>query len=98
MPLINCKFELSLNWTENCILTLNPNANNSINRATFTITNAKLYVPIVTLSTEDNAKLSKLFSEGFKRSIYWNKCQVIPNKIVNIAINGREYHLRELLD
>ena len=98
MPLINCKFELSLNWTENCIVTLNPNANNNINRATFTIANAKLYVPIVTLSIEDNAKLSKLLSEGFKRSIYWNKYQVIPNKIVNIAINGREYHLRELLD
>ena len=63
MPLINCKVELSLNWTENCILTLNPDANNNINEATFTITDAKLYVPIVTLSIEDNAKLSKLLSE-----------------------------------
>ena len=42
--------------------------------------------------------MSKLLSEGFKRSIYWNKYQVIPNKIINIAINGREFHLRELLD
>ena len=50
------------------------------------------------LKTEDNAKLSKLLSKGFKRSVYWNKYQVIPNKIINIAINGREYHLRELLD
>ena len=80
MSLINCKFELSLNWTENCILTLNPNANNNINRATFTITNAKLYVPIVTLSTEDNAKLSKLLSEGFKRPVYWKKYSVIAEK------------------
>ena len=63
MSLINCKVELSLNWTENCILTLNRNANNNINEATFTITDAKLYVPIVTLSIEDNAKLSKLLSE-----------------------------------
>ena len=55
MPLINGKVELSLNWTENCILTLNPNANNNINKATFTITDPKLYVPIVTLSIEDNA-------------------------------------------
>ena len=98
MPLINCKIELSLKWIENCILTINPNANSNINKTTFTINDAKLYVPIVTLKTEDNAKLSKLLSEGFKRSIYWNKYQVIPNKIINIAINGREYHLRELLD
>ena len=38
---------------------------------TFTIADAKLYVPIVTLSTKDNAKLSKLLSEGFKRPVYW---------------------------
>ena len=50
MPLIICKVELSLNWTESCIHTLNPNANNNINKATFTITDAKRYVPIVTLS------------------------------------------------
>ena len=98
MPLINCKVELSLNWTKNCIVTLNPNANNNINKTTFTITDAKLYVSIVTLSIEDNAKLSKLLSEGFKRSVYWTKYQVIPNKIVNISINDRAYHLRELLD
>ena len=97
MLLINCKVELSLKWTENCILTFNPdnnNNNNNINEATFTITDAKLYVPIVTLSIEDNAKLSKLLSEGFKRPIYWNKYKVIPNKIANIANNGGEYHLR----
>ena len=70
MPLINCKVELPLNWTENCILTLNPYANNNINEATFTITDAKLYVPIVTLWIEDYVKLSKLLSEGFKRPIY----------------------------
>ena len=40
---------------------------------TFTITDTKHYVPVVILKTEDNAKLSKLLSEGFKRSIYWNE-------------------------
>ena len=65
MPLINCKIELSLEWIENCILTINPNANNDINKATFTITDA-----IVILKTEENTKLSKLLSEGFKRLIY----------------------------
>ena len=41
--------------------------------STFTITDAKLYIPIVTISTEDNAKLSKLLSEGFKKPVYWNE-------------------------
>ena len=50
--------------------------------ATFKTTDAKPYVPIVTLSSEDNVKLSKLLSEGFKRPIYWNEYKVIPNKIV----------------
>ena len=67
MPLINCKVELSLRWYEHCILS------SARNNATFTITDAKLYVPIVTLSTEDNAKLSKLLGDKFKRPVYWNK-------------------------
>ena len=91
MPLINCKVEFSLNWIENCIHTVNPNANNNISKATFKITDAKFYVPIITLKTEDNVKLPKLLIEGFKRLIYWNKYKVIPNKIINIAINGTEY-------
>ena len=85
MPLINCKVELSLNWIENCVLTspaVDANANNTgADSATFKITDAKLYVPIVTLSAEDNAKLSKLLGEGFKRSIYWNKYKVIDNRV-----------------
>ena len=71
MPLINCKVELSLNWIERCLLTV-------VNTAAFKITDAKLY-PIVTLSAEDNAKLSKTLSEGFKKSVYWNKYKVIDN-------------------
>ena len=51
MPLINCKVELSLKWIEICILS------NAGDNATFTITDTKLYVSIVTLSSEDNAKL-----------------------------------------
>ena len=61
--------------------------------ATFKITDAKLYVPIVTLKTEDNTKLSKLLSEGFKRSIYWNEYKVITNK----NYNANEY-IRQRLD
>ena len=66
---------------------------NSDGNSTFTITDAKLYVPVVTLSIEDNAKLTKLLSEGFKISVYWNKYKVIPNKIYN-----RNNYIRELLD
>ena len=67
MPLINCKVEFSLEWYENCILYISAG-----NAAIFTITDTKLYVSLVTLRTEDNVKLSKLLSEGFKRPIYWN--------------------------
>ena len=91
MSLINCKVELSLKWYERCLLTI-------ANTATFKITDAKLYVPILTLSVEDNAKLSKLLSEGFKRPIYWNEYKVTPNKIVEIAAADKEKYIRELLD
>ena len=91
MPLINCKVELSLKWYERCLLT-------AATTATFKITDAKLYVPIVTLSAEDNAKLSKLLSEGFKRTVYWNEYKVIGNEIVEIAANNEEKYIRELLD
>ena len=67
IPSINCKAELSLEWYENCILSSARTA------ATFARTDTKLYVPVVTLKTEDNIKLSKLLNEGFKRSVYWNK-------------------------
>ena len=74
MPLINCKIELSLKWIENCILSSSGTA------ATFKITDTKLYVPIVTLKAEDNTKLSKLLSKGFKRPVYWNKYKVTEQK------------------
>ena len=45
--------------------------------ATFAITDTKLHVPVVTLKTEDNVKLSKLLNKGFKRLVCWNKCKVI---------------------
>ena len=81
IPIISCKVELSLKWIENCILTTAANANKAI----FKITDAKLYVPIVTLSIEDNSKLSKLLNGRFKRPIYWNEYKVTPNKKVEIA-------------
>ena len=58
MPLINCKIHLELNWTKDCVMS-------AIADTTFKITNTKLYVPIVTLSSKDNVKLIKLLEEGF---------------------------------
>ena len=92
IPLINCKVELSLSWYENYILY------SAGNNTTFTITDAKLYVPIVTLSAEENAKLSELLGEGSKRPVYWNKYKVIPNKTAEIATYNEEKPIRELLD
>ena len=50
------------------------------------------------LSAEDNAKLSKLLSEGFKRSVYWNKYTVTDNIVVQIAAHNEEKYIREWLD
>ena len=68
------------------------------NTAIFKIIDAKLFIPIVTLSAEDNVKLSKLLSEGFERTVYWNEYKVIDNKVVEIAANNEEKYIRELLD
>ena len=51
----------------------NVNGNANDNNIIFNIRNTKLYVPVVTLSARDNQKLSKLFSKGFERSVYWNE-------------------------
>ena len=69
MPLINCEISLILIWSKNCILS------SATWKTTFAITDAEPYVPVVTLSTEDNTKLLKQLESGFKRSINWNKYQ-----------------------
>ena len=66
--------------------------------AIFTMTDAELYVPIVTLSAEENAKLLKLLGKGFERLVCRNKYKVIPNKIVEIAANNEGKYITELLD
>ena len=68
MPLINCLIHLELNWTKDSVIS-------AIADTTFKITNTKLYVPIITLSSKDNVKLVKLLEEGFKRPVYWNEYQ-----------------------
>ena len=68
MPLISFKIHLELDWTKDCIMV-------TIVDTIFKITNTKLYVPIVTLSSKDNVKLVKLLEEGFKRRVSRNEYQ-----------------------
>ena len=58
MPLINCEVSLILTWSSTCIIT------NSAGAGTFKITDTKLYVPVVTLSTQDNVKLLQQLKSG----------------------------------
>ena len=72
MPFINCEINLLLTWSASCFIIDDP-VNNQV--TTFAITYTKLYVPVVSLSTQDNAKLLQQLKSGFKRTINWNKYQ-----------------------
>ena len=72
MPLINCEINLVLIWSADCLIALNTVANQ---KAKFAINDTKIYVAIVTLSTDDNEKLLEKIKSGFKRTIHWNKLQ-----------------------
>ena len=67
MPLINCEVNLILTWSSTCVIT------DSNGAGRFKITDTKLYVPVVTLSIQENAKLLQQLKSGFKRVINWNK-------------------------
>ena len=67
LPFINCEVNLILTWSSTCVIT------NSTGAGTFEITDTKLYVPVATLSTKENAKLLQQLKSGFKRVINWNK-------------------------
>ena len=67
MSLINCEVSLMLTCSSTCIIT------NSTGAGTFAITDTKLYVPVVTLSTHGNARLLQQLKSGFKKVINWNK-------------------------
>ena len=67
MPLINCEINLILTLSDKCVLS------NDAKATTLAITDTKLYVPVVTFSTQDSAKLLEQLKSGFKRTINWNK-------------------------
>ena len=86
MPLINCEVSLILTWSEDCVIT------NSTGEGKFAITETKLYVPVVTLSTKDNEKLLQQLKSGFKKTISWNIYEssiktFAQNKYLNYLIN-----------
>ena len=89
MPLINCEIELIFDWSANCVI-IYTDVNNQV--PTFTITETNLYVPVVTLSTQDNAKLLPQLKSGFKRTISWNKYLAKPELL---AQNPNLNHLIE---
>ena len=70
MPLINCEISLQLKWSKNCVLVAGTAANQN---PYFKMTETKLYVPVVTLSTQDNIKLLKELESRFERAINCNK-------------------------
>ena len=86
MPLINCEVNLILTWSSNCVIT------NSNGVGTFEITDTKLYVPVVTLSTQENTKLLQQLKPSFKRVINWNK---YLSKSELLAQNANLNHLVE---
>ena len=104
MPLINCKTNLILTWTENYVLTskatgdANPDVNNATaavnnpSNVTFKITDTKLYVPVITLSTKDDNNFLEQLKSGFRRTIKWNKYR---SEITN---QTKTNHLNHLID
>ena len=105
MPLISCEVSLTLTWFENCVLTdittqtavaaqgNNPArpAINGPKNATFKITDTKLYVPIVTLSTQNDNKFLEQLRTGFKRTIKLNKYR---SEMTNQTENNNLSYLR----
>ena len=69
MSLIDCEINLTLTWSENCVIS------SAVGKTEFALTDTKLYVPVVTLSTEGNIKLLKKLESGFNKAINWNRYQ-----------------------
>ena len=86
LPLINCEVSLMLRWSSTCVIT------NSTGKGNFEITDTKLYVPVVTLSTQDNVKLLQQLQSSFKRVVNWNKYLSKPELL---AQSPNLYHLVE---
>ena len=83
MPLISCNVSLELKWNKNCVITTQQrrliDAGPPIVRdgaptgATLSVDDCKLYIPVATLSKDDEIKLLTNLKSGFNREIKWNK-------------------------
>ena len=88
MTWINYEINLIPTWTANCVI-----SNAAKNQATtFAINDTKLYLPIITLSSQDNAKLLQQLKSGLKRTVDWNKNQS------NLTIQEQNQYLDYLID
>ena len=99
MPLINCEMSLILTWSrEGVINSMEKRVITDTRRdtyptnATFKITDTKLYVPVVTLSKENDIKLLEQLKSGFKRTIKWNKYR---SEMTNLTTNNNLNYLIE---
>ena len=73
MPWINYEINLILTWSEDCLIS------SATGATKFKITDTKPYVPVITLWTQDNAKLLKQLKSSFKRTVNWKKYQTKPS-------------------
>ena len=86
MRLINCEVNHILTWSKYCLIS------SATAKEKFKIAETKLYIPVVNLSTQKNAKLLEQLKSGFKRTIFWNEYESQPktfakNKYLNYLIN-----------
>ena len=87
MPLIKCEVNVIFTWSKDCVIS------SATGETKFAITGAKLYVMVVTLSTQDNAKLLQQLRSSFQNTINWNKYEssvktFAQNRYLNHLINS----------
>ena len=95
MPLISCEMSLELKWDKNCVITsqqigINLDGGNTAapTGATLAISDCKLYIPVVTLSKDDEIKLLTNLKSGFTREIEWNKYKLqMSTEAINNNLN-----------
>ena len=95
IPLISCEVSLELKWDKNCVITsqqvgedLNGGNTAAPTDTTLAINDCKLYLPVVTLSKDDEIKLLTNLKSGFKREIIWNKYRSqMSTEVINNNLN-----------
>ena len=97
IPLISCEVSLELKWNKNCVITClervqadagPPVVNGTPTVATLAINYCKLYIPVVTLSKDDEIKLLTNLKSGFTREIIWNKYRSqVSTEAINSNLN-----------